>query len=58
MYVCMQYNTKYIYELGKGDAQRRFFFTTPPEVGPDAPYTFGVIGEFRIKAAFFFFFLE
>ncbi|KAM7516180.1 hypothetical protein LguiA_005763 [Lonicera macranthoides] len=39
----LKYNTKYIYELGKGDAQRRFFFTTPPEVGPDASYTFGII---------------
>lgn len=44
----MQYDTKYIYELGKGNATRRFSFTTPPEVGPDVPYTFGVIGQYHL----------
>ncbi|KAF5203720.1 Purple acid phosphatase [Thalictrum thalictroides] len=41
----LEYDTKYIYELGNNNATRRFFFTTPPEVGPDVPYTFGVIGD-------------
>lgn len=43
--VALQYDTKYFYEIGSGDATRRFFFTTPPMVGPDAPYTFGIIGN-------------
>ncbi|XP_023764853.1 purple acid phosphatase 5 [Lactuca sativa] len=41
----LEYNTKYMYELGKGNNTRRFWFTTPPEVGPDVPYTFGIIGD-------------
>jgi len=41
-----QYDTKYFYELGIGNVARRFSFTTPPKVGPDAPYTFGIIGKF------------
>ncbi|KAK9165398.1 hypothetical protein Scep_000589 [Stephania cephalantha] len=39
------YDTKYIYEIGDGDTARRFSFTTPPPVGPDAAYTFGIIGD-------------
>lgn len=42
----MQFNTKYLYELGKHETKRRFSFTTPPKVGPDVPYTFGVIGQY------------
>ncbi|KAK4428787.1 Purple acid phosphatase 10 [Sesamum alatum] len=41
----LKYDTQYIYELGKHNETRRFSFTTPPQVGPDVPYTFGVIGE-------------
>ena len=41
----LQYDTKYFYEIGSGDATRRFFFTTPPMVGPDVPYIFGIIGN-------------
>ncbi|KAK9062022.1 hypothetical protein SSX86_019206 [Deinandra increscens subsp. villosa] len=41
----LKYNTKYMYELGKGNGTRRFWFTTPPESGPDVPYTFGIIGD-------------
>ncbi|KAF5818131.1 putative phosphoric monoester hydrolase [Helianthus annuus] len=41
----LEYNTKCFYEVGTGDATRRFWFTTPPEVGPDVPYTFGLIGD-------------
>ncbi|PWA35832.1 purple acid phosphatase [Artemisia annua] len=41
----LEYDTKYYYELGLGLASRTFWFTTPPEVGPDVPYTFGLIGD-------------
>ncbi|GFP85911.1 purple acid phosphatase 2 [Phtheirospermum japonicum] len=40
-----QYDTKYYYEVGTGNTTRTFWFTTPPEVGPDVPYTFGLIGD-------------
>ncbi|XP_031127283.1 purple acid phosphatase 2-like [Ipomoea triloba] len=41
----LQYNTKYYYEVGIGNTSRTFWFITPPEVGPDVPYTFGLIGD-------------
>ncbi|KAL3614034.1 prolyl aminopeptidase [Castilleja foliolosa] len=41
----LNYNTKYYYEVGTGKTTRTFWFTTPPEVGPDVPYTFGLIGD-------------
>ncbi|GAB4844456.1 Purple acid phosphatase 25 [Ancistrocladus abbreviatus] len=41
----LEYDTKYIYVLGKGNATRQFSFTTPPKVGPDVPYTFGIMGD-------------
>ncbi|ESR38829.1 hypothetical protein CICLE_v10027113mg [Citrus x clementina] len=41
----LKYDTKYFYQLGSGNATRRFHFTTPPKVGPDVPYTFGIIGD-------------
>ncbi|KAJ4714289.1 Purple acid phosphatase [Melia azedarach] len=41
----LKYDTKYFYELGAGNATRRFSFSTPPKVGPDVPYTFGIIGD-------------
>lgn len=41
----LTYNTKYYYEVGIGHTVRRFWFFTPPEVGPDVPYTFGLIGD-------------
>ncbi|KAM0953568.1 putative Acid phosphatase [Dioscorea sansibarensis] len=41
----LEYNTKYFYEIGSGNSSRQFSFTTPPEVGPDVPYTFGLIGD-------------
>ncbi|CAK9140086.1 unnamed protein product [Ilex paraguariensis] len=40
-----RFNTKYYYEVGIGHTTRTFWFTTPPEVGPDVPYTFGLIGD-------------
>uniref|UniRef100_A0A3Q7I8I3 Purple acid phosphatase n=1 Tax=Solanum lycopersicum TaxID=4081 RepID=A0A3Q7I8I3_SOLLC len=41
----MQYNVTYIYQLGEHNSTRTFSFTTPPKVGPDVPYTFGIIGD-------------
>ncbi|KAK2978262.1 hypothetical protein RJ640_017113 [Escallonia rubra] len=41
----LEFNTKYYYEVGAGSLARTFWFTTPPEVGPDVPYTFGLIGD-------------
>ncbi|XP_010113480.2 purple acid phosphatase 25 [Morus notabilis] len=41
----LKYDTLYFYELGRGNVTRHFSFKTPPEVGPDVPYTFGVIGD-------------
>ncbi|KAH7678036.1 Acid phosphatase protein [Dioscorea alata] len=41
----LEYNTKYFYEIGSEDSSRQFSFFTPPEVGPDVPYTFGLIGD-------------
>ena len=43
-----QFNTKYYYVVGIGHTQRQFWFVTPPEVGPDVPYTFGLIGEHSV----------
>ncbi|KAJ6897400.1 purple acid phosphatase 2-like [Populus alba x Populus x berolinensis] len=40
-----QFNTKYYYVVGVGHTERKFWFTTPPAVGPDVPYTFGLIGD-------------
>ncbi|GAV73341.1 Metallophos domain-containing protein/Metallophos_C domain-containing protein [Cephalotus follicularis] len=41
----LEFDTKYYYEIGTGNATRHFQFVTPPEVGPDVPYTFGLIGD-------------
>ncbi|XP_059450299.1 purple acid phosphatase-like isoform X2 [Corylus avellana] len=41
----LKFSTKYYYEVGIGHTPRQFWFTTPPEVGPDVPYTFGLIGD-------------
>lgn len=44
--MALQYNKKYFYKVGtEEEGAREFFFTTPPAPGPDAPYTFGLIGE-------------
>ncbi|KAL7206785.1 hypothetical protein ACSBR2_019487 [Camellia fascicularis] len=40
-----QYNSKYYYEVGIGHTTRTFWFMTPPEVGPNALYTFGLLGD-------------
>lgn len=40
-----QYDTKYFYKIGSGESARKFWFQTPPKIGPDAPYKFGIIGE-------------
>lgn len=41
----LEHSTKYYYKLGEGDSAREFWFLTPPEVDPDAPYIFGIIGD-------------
>lgn len=41
----LQYDTKYYYAVGTGNVTREFWFTTPPQPGPDVPYTFGLIGN-------------
>lgn len=41
----LKFDTKYYYKIGIGRVSRTFWFTTPPEVGPDVPYTFGLIGD-------------
>ncbi|CAH2051635.1 unnamed protein product [Thlaspi arvense] len=41
----LEYDTKYYYVVGVGQTERKFWFFTPPEVGPDVPYTFGLIGD-------------
>ncbi|KAB1207344.1 Purple acid phosphatase 2 [Morella rubra] len=41
----LKFNTKYYYVVGIGHTPRKFWFITPPEVGPDVPYTFGLIGD-------------
>ncbi|XP_051147063.1 purple acid phosphatase 2-like [Andrographis paniculata] len=41
----LTYNTKYYYEVGIGNTTRTFWFITPPPIGPDVPYTFGLIGD-------------
>ncbi|XP_028767888.1 purple acid phosphatase-like [Neltuma alba] len=41
----LEYSAKYYYEVGIGNTTRQFWFRTPPEVGPDVPYTFGLIGD-------------
>ncbi|KAJ8446626.1 hypothetical protein Cgig2_002788 [Carnegiea gigantea] len=39
------HDTKYYYRVGIGQNPRTFWFMTPPKVGPNVPYTFGVIGD-------------
>lgn len=41
----LKHDTKYYYMVGIGHTTRTFWFMTPPEVGPDVPYTFGLIGD-------------
>lgn len=41
----LEFDTKYYYALGIGFSKRVFWFRTPPKVGPDVPYTFGLIGD-------------
>ncbi|KAG1368840.1 Purple acid phosphatase 10 [Cocos nucifera] len=41
----LERDTKYYYALGIGHTLREFWFRTPPKVGPDVPYTFGLIGD-------------
>ncbi|KAK8913592.1 Phosphoenolpyruvate phosphatase [Platanthera zijinensis] len=41
----LEYNTKYYYKIGTESSAREFWFVTPPELGADASYTFGIIGD-------------
>ncbi|XP_078437714.1 purple acid phosphatase 26 [Wolffia australiana] len=41
----LEYNTKYYYKIGSGDITREFWFQTPPKLGPDSSYKFGIIGD-------------
>ncbi|XP_031250474.1 bifunctional purple acid phosphatase 26-like [Pistacia vera] len=41
----LEYDTKYYYKIGSGDASREFWFQTPPKIDPDASYKFGIIGD-------------
>uniref|UniRef100_A0A7N0T7D1 Purple acid phosphatase n=1 Tax=Kalanchoe fedtschenkoi TaxID=63787 RepID=A0A7N0T7D1_KALFE len=42
----LEHDTKYYYEVGTGgNNTRQFWFKTPPKVGPDVPFTFGLIGD-------------
>ncbi|CAL0309019.1 unnamed protein product [Lupinus luteus] len=41
----LQFNTTYFYVVGIGNTTRQFWFITPPEVGINVPYTFGIIGD-------------
>jgi len=44
-----QHSTKYYYRIGSGDSSREFWFETPPKVGPDATYKFGIIGKLSVS---------
>lgn len=59
MYDCLnycilffQFDTKYYYAVGIGQTVRKFWFKTPPTVGPDVPYTFGIIGTLSLLCSF------
>ncbi|KAL5975077.1 prolyl aminopeptidase [Asimina triloba] len=41
----LKYATLYYYKVGIGNTTRQFWFRIPPRVGPDVPYTFGLIGD-------------
>ncbi|GER26562.1 purple acid phosphatase [Striga asiatica] len=41
----LEFDTKYCYEIGTENIKRQFWFATPPQPGPDIPYTFGLIGD-------------
>ncbi|XP_074557303.1 purple acid phosphatase 2-like isoform X1 [Curcuma longa] len=41
----LKHDTKYFYAVGIDHTVRIFWFTTPPKVGLDVPYTFGLIGD-------------
>lgn len=41
----LKFDTQYFYKVGIMHTPRVFWFKTPPKVGPDVPYTFGLIGD-------------
>ncbi|KAF6168441.1 hypothetical protein GIB67_004993, partial [Kingdonia uniflora] len=42
-YISGWFDTKYFYEVGLGLTTQQFLFTTPPQIGSDVPYTFGLM---------------
>jgi hypothetical protein len=41
----LEFDTKYYYKIESGETSREFWFHTPPAIGPDVPYKFGIIGD-------------
>jgi len=41
----LEIDSTYYYAVGKNGRVRQFSFKTPPALGPDVPYTFGLIGD-------------
>ncbi|KAJ4809273.1 Purple acid phosphatase [Rhynchospora pubera] len=41
----LEFNSTYGGTISANGSVRTFSFTTPPEPGPDVPYTFGIIGD-------------
>ncbi|XP_021990153.1 bifunctional purple acid phosphatase 26 [Helianthus annuus] len=41
----LEYDSTYYYEVGEGESARSFWFQTPPKIGPNVPYKFGIIGD-------------
>ncbi|KAG9131046.1 hypothetical protein Leryth_006775 [Lithospermum erythrorhizon] len=41
----LEFSSKYYYMVGTGNSSRTFWFKTPPPIGVDVPYTFGLIGD-------------
>ncbi|XP_030506824.1 purple acid phosphatase 2 [Cannabis sativa] len=40
----LEFDTNF-YQVGIGNTTRKFWFITFPGLGPDVPYTFGIIGD-------------
>ncbi|KAJ0076657.1 hypothetical protein Patl1_36508 [Pistacia atlantica] len=54
-YKFYNYTSGYIHHCNisnlEGETSRKFWFTTPPKVGLDVPYTFGLIGDLDLSYA-------
>ncbi|KAE8676085.1 Purple acid phosphatase 26 isoform 2 [Hibiscus syriacus] len=49
----LKFDTKYYYKTGNGKSAREFWFQTPPMIGPDIPYKFGIIMGHRAQSVLF-----